>query len=276
MTWEKNRILVTVKAYPERSRKHGTSVCTAGITDEGEWIRIYPITMRSFVGDNKISKYHWIEVECEKNTTEKLRRKESYRVREDTIKIVDDSLTGPKPDWKKRNEIVKPLLNSSIRELENSFQKDKTSLGLIKPKELIDFYTTEDFQLIESNKAFIRTLEGRIIPVVDEIPHIFKYRFKCQACPNDKVHNMQCEDWELFEAYRSWGKNYNNDPEITWEKMHDKFYDFMLKRDLYFMMGTESRYGRWLIIGIYYPPKVIESKTKFLTLNDFNDDAERP
>jgi len=171
---------------------------------------------------------------------------------------------------------VKPLLNSSIRELENSFQKDKTSLGLIKPKELIDFYTTEDFQLIESNKAFIRTLEGRIIPVVDEIPHIFKYRFKCQACPNDKVHNMQCEDWELFEAYRSWGKNYNNDPEITWEKMHDKFYDFMLKRDLYFMMGTESRYGRWLIIGIYYPPKVIESKTKFLTLNDFNDDAERP
>lgn len=34
-------ILVLVKAYPEPSKKYGSSVCTAGITKEGEWIRIY-------------------------------------------------------------------------------------------------------------------------------------------------------------------------------------------------------------------------------------------
>jgi hypothetical protein len=64
---------------------------------------------------------------------------------------------------------------------------------------------------------------------------------------------MTCEDWELFEAHRTWPKRYG---EGTWEKIHDHFFDWMKnERDLYFFMGTESRYGRWLVIGIYYPPK---------------------
>ncbi len=43
MTWEKKRVLVTVKAYPEKSKKYGEVVCTIGLTEEGEWIRLYPI-----------------------------------------------------------------------------------------------------------------------------------------------------------------------------------------------------------------------------------------
>jgi hypothetical protein len=31
MGWEKKKILVTVKVYPEPSRKHGASISTAGI-----------------------------------------------------------------------------------------------------------------------------------------------------------------------------------------------------------------------------------------------------
>ena len=48
MTWERKRLLLAVKAYPERSRKHGDVVCTAGITEEGEWIRLYPIDFQEF------------------------------------------------------------------------------------------------------------------------------------------------------------------------------------------------------------------------------------
>ena len=36
MTWEKKRVPVTVKAYPERSRKYGPVVCIMGLTEEGE------------------------------------------------------------------------------------------------------------------------------------------------------------------------------------------------------------------------------------------------
>lgn len=65
---------------------------------------------------------------------------------------------------------------------------------------------------------------------------------------------MQCEDWELFESYRSWGDRYK-DPDILWEKLREKFSIWMKERELYFIMGMYSQYPTWFIIGIYYPPK---------------------
>lgn len=55
MTWQKIRITVVTKAYPEPSTRHGTVACTAGITDEGEWIRLYPIDiLEGYVGNDHI------------------------------------------------------------------------------------------------------------------------------------------------------------------------------------------------------------------------------
>ena len=91
MNWEKKKILLVVKAYPESSKKHGSVVCTAGVTDDGELIRIYPIPFENFRGKSRIPKYTWIEAEVKKATDEKLKRKESYKVRQDSIKIIDES-----------------------------------------------------------------------------------------------------------------------------------------------------------------------------------------
>lgn len=55
MTWEKKRVTIVTKAYPEPSTKHGDVACTAGITEEGEFIRLYPIDMRNFIGKDKDS-----------------------------------------------------------------------------------------------------------------------------------------------------------------------------------------------------------------------------
>jgi hypothetical protein len=254
LTWERKRITVITKAYPEPSQKHGDVACTAGITDEGELIRLYPIDMRHFVGANKISKYDIIEAMCEKDT-DKLGRKESHKVRPDSIQIVDRHLTKPKIDWKARNEIILPTISNSIQELKDAYESDKTSLGLIKPTELRDFIKTGDLEIYEKNGwSFTVNLDGVKIPKVTKIPHIFKYKFKCQCC-TDGEHNMQCEDWELFESYRSWGPIYK-DPEILWSKIRERYFDWMLeKRDLYFIMGMYSQYPTWFIIGVYYPPR---------------------
>lgn len=56
MNWEKKTVTIVTKAYPEQSKRHGSVACTAGITNDGKWIRLYPIDMRYFVGNNKISK----------------------------------------------------------------------------------------------------------------------------------------------------------------------------------------------------------------------------
>ncbi len=260
MTWEKKKVLVTVKAYPEKSKKHGTVVCTAGITDKGDWIRLYPMPYSSFLGANKIQRYDWIEVECEKVTDEKLQRKESYRVRDGSVNIIDRFLSQGKikgkAPWEQRNAIVLPKIAPSLEYLEEQYEIDKTSLGLIKPREVIDFFTREELQQPPEPKAFQRSLDNQIIPIIDTIPHIFAYKFTCAGCDEKKTHNIMCEDWELFESYRSWWKSYP-DVKVLWEKLHEKFFDFMIKHDLHFYMGMYSQMPTWLIIGLYYPPKDI-------------------
>ena len=274
MSWEKKRVLVTVKAYPEKSKKYGPVVCVMGLTEEGEWIRLYPITMDVFSGKDKLRKYDWIEVECKK-ADEKLNRKESYKIRNGSLKIIDRSLsTGKvrgKVNWHGRNELILKHVSPSLEFLKDKFDEDRTSLGLIKPVEVIDFIRKGKLQIYQDNKVFQQSLFGTGMPVVEEIPHLFSYRFRCSGCVEKKEHNIQCEDWELFESYRSWGQRYQ-DVNVLWEKLYQKYYTDMLDKDLYFYVGTFSQYPTWLIIGLYYPPKDVEVPEKSgvnLTLGDF-------
>lgn len=39
----RERILITVKTYPTLSASYGELVCTAGLREDGSWIRIYPV-----------------------------------------------------------------------------------------------------------------------------------------------------------------------------------------------------------------------------------------
>ena len=48
---EKTKILITVKTYPQFSSKYTETVCTAGMREEGKWIRIYPVLYRSMDKD---------------------------------------------------------------------------------------------------------------------------------------------------------------------------------------------------------------------------------
>ena len=58
---QKERILVTVKTYPTLSTKYGETVCTAGIREDGTWVRIYPVPFRRLHETERYKKYDWIE-----------------------------------------------------------------------------------------------------------------------------------------------------------------------------------------------------------------------
>jgi len=48
----RKKVLITVTTYPLPSRSHDELVCTAGILETGEMIRIYPVPL-SFLIDLK-------------------------------------------------------------------------------------------------------------------------------------------------------------------------------------------------------------------------------
>jgi hypothetical protein len=258
MEWRRRRVLVTVKAYPERSEHHGEVVCVAGVTDDGEFIRLFPVPFENFRGGKRIPKYSWIEVECA-SARDYLGRRESHRIRPgSTINVVDRSLTrkvdGHAP-WDERKAILSPLVSKSIESLKCAFEEDRTSIGMVHVEELLSFYSTKPLGEVDRiRSAFIQqTLFGEDRTLLERLPHIFHYRFRCSpSCPS--AHDMSIEDWEVFESFRSWSTKYR-DPDVLWCKMYQRYFTDFAARDLYFFVGTHSRWPVWMVIGAFYPPR---------------------
>ena len=255
MSYFRMNVLLTVKAYPEKSKRYGSVVCTAGITENGEFVRLYPVPFENFRGGKNIPKYSWINVECKK-ASEYLNRKESYKVRYSTLKIINHVDTGVDKQWKERNQIILPLLSDSIEELERKSKIDNTSLGLVKPREIVDLSIDEREEADSEEKKIVEgiqmTLDGQTRTDLEKINYNFRYHFFCNG-QNCKGHNMMCEDWEMIESWRRWLKRYGN-KETAINEFKKKYLDYMLTRDIHFFVGTHSKFNTWLIIGLYYPP----------------------
>lgn len=59
----KERALVLVKAYPQPSQKYEETVCCAGITAQGEFVRIYPVRYRRLPPAKRFERWDIIEFE---------------------------------------------------------------------------------------------------------------------------------------------------------------------------------------------------------------------
>ena len=276
--WIIANIYVLVKTYPVLSKKYESLICTAGIWEKNEnyqLIRMYPVSFDFYKSQyGKLKKFTKIQVEI-KRAKEKLNRPDSYKVRFDRFKVLDDELTNTrkKEVWQKRNYLVKQVSYKSLELLDDLKEQEGRSLGVIKPQKVIDFTRTKkensakwEQDLLNGNQEILeKYISGRSyleVRPIEYIPWIFRYHFKC----NDlrcKGHNIMCEDWELLQLWRNLKidadkKGIILSDDKRFEKLRNKFFDYFLnKRDLNFIMGTESYYNNWLIIGVYYPPKDI-------------------
>ena len=61
--YEKTKVLILVMTYPNPSNSHMETICTAGMTEDGEWVRLYPIDYRYLDPNKQFHKYQWIEIE---------------------------------------------------------------------------------------------------------------------------------------------------------------------------------------------------------------------
>ena len=87
--WEWRNILIVVKTYPTPARQGIEVSCTAGITDDGQWIRLFPIPFRFLRSDQKFKKYQWIRAKVKKASDPRI---ESYNVDIDSIEPLGDPI----------------------------------------------------------------------------------------------------------------------------------------------------------------------------------------
>jgi hypothetical protein len=240
------KILILGRAVPEESKKYFQTVCVGGITEKGEFRRLYPVVFKPFApgGGIPFRKRDWIEVRLFPPDDRRDTRPESRRLDPDSIKVLGrESYDGIR-------KIICAHLSKSIKQIQTS----GASMGFVKPR-IIGFDCK-----IESTDEWDRKqvdLEGKPLGRIN-LGQTSKYRFFCEepkGCCNDRPHNMEIHDWEANELYRNIIRRDRNHDVIR-QKMRLRLYDWMMtKRIPYFMMGTHHRWKVWMVGSVLYPAK---------------------
>ena len=262
---ESFKLLITVKTYPIPSAKYGELVCTAGVTEEGDFIRIYPVNYRDQPYSKQYRKYQWIEVQAEKHRGRDV-RKESYRPDCDTLTMLGEPIGTRGGDWSERSQYVLKNVARSMEELHDMQDKDRTSLGIIRPKQVSDLVAQPTDR--EWKKSFLEELRQQRIwddrtvskKPPRKVPYTFRYVFQCDD-PRCKGHRMMNEDWELGALYWKMIDRGCTEEEAV-KKVREKFLTQLCgpDRDTYFFVGTVLAHPKsWVIIGVYWPRRQSKS-----------------
>ncbi len=254
------KVLITVKTHPIPSSKYDELVCTAGVTPSGEFIRLYPINFRDLPYSQQYKKYQWIEVKADRHRGRDI-RKESYRPDSDSIRILGDPIPTKKGgDWSDRSKYVLQNVSQSMEELRDLQEQNKTSLGIFKPKEVLDLEITPDEpewkESFRHALAQARLWETRTVSREPprKVPYKFQYRFVCDD-PRCKGHRMMIEDWEVGALFWRLVDNGTTQEEAA-SKVKAKFLTELCgeTKETYFFTGTILAYPKsWVVIGVYYP-----------------------
>ncbi|MBI5347321.1 MAG: hypothetical protein HZB66_01790 [Candidatus Aenigmarchaeota archaeon] len=248
----REKLLVLAKTCPVVSKSYEHLVCVAGITGVGEWRRIYPVPWVLFSKhcETKFKKKQWIEYELKSNEPSD-HRPESRKIMPESVKPLEEA------DF----SVIKDMLDKKLTTLEHLHKQGHhiASLGAMKPI-IEDFHACDNIQeekLIRMSTQM--TLFGTKAMKIDVPEMNFNYIFRCggQEC---KGHDMLCLDWELgelhrkCEEYRSHGK-YKDDGEVFEKVGYRMMNDMLKKKCLYFIVGTHSTWGTYMIISVIYPRK---------------------
>jgi hypothetical protein len=267
---ERKRVYITVKTYPTLSEKYDELVCTAGIDEEGSWIRLYPLPFRKLELEKKYKKWQWIEVDVERRTQDV--RPESYRVLNlDNLKII--SAKSNKVNWDERQQIIFKTekiftKKAEIINLTKTTPPSRT-LAIFKPTKIIKFYTKpternwpgEKLDIIREKAkqlSLFQTADEVIkeFEVITKLPYEFRYVF---TDDEGIESDLMIEDWEVGALYFKCLQNAEGDEGIALEKVKQKYWNEFLKRDIFFFLGTRLRDqarspNPFSIVGVFYPP----------------------
>lgn len=268
----KEKVLITVKTYPALSSTYDEIVCTAGLREDGSWVRIYPVPFRKLDYLEKYKKFDWVEVALERNTSDL--RHESYRLRSE---IIVQRHMGTENDWLERRAMVleKGIVYTSFDEI-IALNKDNHSLSLatFKPTEITAFHIEEDSPEWDADRLAQIELKAKqtdlfrdtsdTFKVVKKLPFKFRYSF---TDVTGRERRLMISDWEIGALYWNELKRHNGNVEKTLKSVEYKYMEQLLKgRDLHFFVGTTKSHdlrnapNPFIIIGVFSPPVVFQEQ----------------
>ena len=263
--YEEKQVLIWGKTYPELSFRHTETVCTGGVLEDGNPVRLYPIPYRYLEDDKKFGNYQWITARIAKDPRDT--RPESYHVEDNSI-ICGEKVPTTSDEWGKRADIMfrnGKWLFDSVESLWTKEREDGTSLGVVEPKEIIAVKIksrgdeekqtfAEKFERLkledEARRAQIEMFE-EFTPL--ELKHLtyvssrleIHWRCKGESC---KTHHTQALDWGLIELQRRLGID-------TAKERLEGICDLKEHALKFFMGNIHNHPTAFTIVGLWYPKK---------------------
>lgn len=259
----RQRVLITVKTYPTLSKKYGETVCTAGVREDGSWVRIYPVPFRRLDEKQRYSKFDWLECSLVRNQRDP--RPESFRPL-DQAQLTPVEHMGTASNWRDRRRLL--LRTARVYEhrdeLIEGAKRNQISLAVFKPRNVIDFVCEDDERNWDPDKVRrMRELHSQLdlfedntwretFKAIPKLPYNFSYRFEDAA---GRQSELQILDWEIGALYWNCLRSCEGDEGQALAKVRQKYFGEFLKKDLHFFLGTTQQFhfvapNPWVIIGV--------------------------
>jgi hypothetical protein len=161
---------------------------------------------------------------------------------------------------------------ASVESLQKAQERDSTSLGLVKPAEVMDVTSTpaSPHELAGFMKRYDEAVQQMQLPINPETgkekkplrpsEYRFQVRFRCDDV-QCKGHIFSIRDWEAdalyFKLMRDGDSSQTSARKVV-EKLESSFGPH---KDLFFFLGNIHNYPKtFTIVGLWYPRKERQQK----------------
>lgn len=270
----RHKVLITVTTYPLPSRSHDELVCTAGVLETGEWIRIYPVPLSFLIdlkGNGEVNnvKYTWFELELRKRTDD-FRPESHSPINYDFRDLQIIERLDTKSNWLlRKNFVLKNVYTNMAELIELSKAPTNVSLATFKPASILRLEWKEEARewkdewkdLRKQGDLFATDKDPAIL--IPKLPYKFSYVFTDDT---GKERRLMIEDWEIGALYFNCLRAAEGDEAIALRKVKEKYEDdFKANKDIYFFLGTTREWhlrrakNPFVIIGVFYPKREIQT-----------------
>lgn len=232
--------IILVKASPQVGRKHGETVCCAGVNDKGEWLRLYPVSFRTL--DQARQFRRWDRVRFRWKKAQDDPRPESLRVDHQSIEIIGELKQKERLNFLSRLEVT------SI----NKVKAEGKSFALLRPRNpkfLIEKKSPAELKDEEEKFKAIAAQADMFnsTPLIPFEPCPYKFRYSYVT--DDGEREGTCQDWETDATFYNWSRHYGEQTAL--KHMQQVFGEDYPAKGMVLAMGTHSLYpDTWLINGI--------------------------
>ena len=253
--FELARVLITVLTYPQPSVKDLETVCTAGITEAGKWVRLYPVNYRSLPREKRYRKWQWIEVALGPWGYSNDQRVESREPDVSSIRLLGEPIS-PKGNWRERRALIDGMSHHTVRELDALYDTSRVSLGIVRPTAVLDLEVASGERDWDPKHQALRA-QGRLFDErkpLQRIPFTFHYVFECKD--SQERYRLMNVDWELGVLFLKERERLSTEVNAI-RSVREKFLGEICAsdRDTRFFLGTRHPFKQWLVIGAFWPPR---------------------